>query len=88
MSRANNPHYNKNIALVNSLINIANKDFKGILCDQNLYIYEHGSNSFNQSLSNNAFLIEVGCDQNELSEAKATAKYLARIFAEQINGKK
>lgn len=88
MSKENNKHYSKNISLVNSLINISNKDFKGLLCNQNLFIYEHGSNSFNQSLSNNAFLIEVGCDRNELSEAKASAKYLARIFAEQLNGKK
>lgn len=87
MSKDNNPHYSKNIALVNSLINIANKDFKGLLCDKNILIYNHGINSFNQFASNNAFLIEVGCDQNDLSEAKATAKYLARIFAEQLNGK-
>lgn len=87
MSKDNNPHFSKNIGLVNSLVNIANKDFKGLLCNQNILLYSHGVNSFNQTASNNSFLIEVGCDQNDLSEAKATAKYLARIFAEQINGK-
>lgn len=88
MSQDNNPHYKDNISLVNSLVEISNKDFKGLLLDENIHIYHNGVNSFNQSMNKNAFLIEVGCDQNELSEAKATAKYLARIFAEQINGKK
>lgn len=87
MSKNNNPHYNKNITLVNSMINIANKDFKGLLCDKNIYLYNNGINSFNQIKSNNAFLVEVGSDKNDLSEAKATAKYLARIIAEQLNSK-
>lgn len=87
MSKDNNPHYSKNISLVNSLVNIANKDFKGLMCDKNILLYNHGNNSFNQIKSNNAFLVEVGSDKNDLSEAKASAKYLARIIAEQLNSK-
>jgi stage II sporulation protein P len=88
MSVANNPHADKNMALVKSLVNIANEDFKGLMCNENIDIYQHGNNSFNQSMSNNAFLLEVGCDKNSLDEAKGTAKYLARILAQQLNGKK
>ena len=81
MAKAN-PHYSKNISLVNSLIGISNKDFSG-LCN-GIYYYNVGTDYFNQSKSNNAFLIEIGCDKNSLTEAKATAKYLARIIAEQL----
>jgi len=88
MSVANNPHANKNMALVNSLVNITNADFKGLMCNEDIDIYQHGNNSFNQSMSNNAFLIEVGCDKNTLNEAKGTSKYIARILAQQLNGKK
>jgi stage II sporulation protein P len=33
-------------------------------------------------------LIEVGNNNNNIDQAKNTAKYLARIIAEQFNGKK
>lgn len=88
MSLANNPHSAKNMALVNSLVNIANTEFKGLMCSKNIDTYQHGNNSFNQSMSNNAFLLEVGCDKNSLDEAKGTAKYIARILAQQLNEKK
>ncbi len=87
MSVANNPHADKNMELVKTLVNIANEDFKGLMCNENIDIYQHGNNSFNQSMSNNAFLLEVGCDKNSLDEAKGTAKYIARILAQQLNGK-
>jgi stage II sporulation protein P len=78
-----NPHYDKNIALVNSIMNIANKDFPGI-CN-GIYYYDNGTNFFNQGKSNNAFLLEIGSDMNTMDEAKATGKYIARILAEKIN---
>lgn len=77
-----NPHYDKNISMVNSLIKISNKDFPG-LCS-GIYYYDYGMAFFNQNKSNNAFLLEIGCDKNDLTEAKATAKYLARIMAEEL----
>lgn len=78
-----NPHYDKNIALVNSIINVSNKDFPGI-CN-GIYYYNYGTNFFNQAKSNNAFLLEVGSDVNTIDEAKATGKYIARILAETLN---
>ncbi|MDP4143897.1 MAG: stage II sporulation protein P [Bacillota bacterium] len=81
-----NPHYDKNIALVNSLVGISQKYFPGLCSD--IYYYDYGTNYFNQAKSNNAFLVEVGSDCNDLTEAKATTKYLARVIAEYLNGKR
>ncbi|WP_066019999.1 MULTISPECIES: stage II sporulation protein P [Clostridium] len=81
-----NPHYDKNIAMVNGLVSICNKDFPGIF--NGIYYYDYGTNYFNQNKSNNAFLLEVGSDINTIDEAKATSKYLARIIAEYLNAKK
>ncbi|MDF2884173.1 MAG: stage sporulation protein [Clostridiaceae bacterium] len=80
-----NPHYEKNISDVNKLMNISNKLFPG-LCKGIYGQYNYGTRYFNQDKSNNAMLIEVGSDTNQLSEAQASAKYLARIIAEYING--
>lgn len=80
-----NPHYDKNISDVNKLMSISNKLFPG-LCKGLYGQYNYGTRYFNQDKSNNAMLIEVGSDTNQLSEAQACAKYLARIIAEYING--
>ena len=80
-----NPHFNKNIALVNSLIGISNNLFPGFSRDT--YYYNVGMNFFNQAKSNNAVLVEVGSNVNTTTEAKASAKYLARIIAEYLNKK-
>lgn len=80
-----NPHYSKNIALVNSLISISNNLFPGFCRDT--YYYNVGTDFFNQAKSNNAFLVEVGSNVNTTTEAKASAKYLARIIAEYLNKK-
>jgi stage II sporulation protein P len=46
--------------------------------------YNHGIRNFNQGMSNNAILIEVGSDINTTTEAQASMKYLARIIAQVI----
>lgn len=81
-----NPHYDKNIALVNSIVDTSNKDFPG-LCN-GIFYYNYGMNFFNQAKSNNAFLIEVGSDVNTMDEAKNTGKYIARVIAEVLNKNK
>ncbi|MFL0251198.1 stage II sporulation protein P [Clostridium neuense] len=83
-----NPHYSKNIALVNGLLSITNKYFPQLCIGSGIYPYDYGTNYFNQAKSNNAFLIEIGSQVNTLDEAKATQKYIARIIAEYLNGKK
>lgn len=81
----NNPHFDKNMIVVNKIQAISNKLYPG-LCKQ-VFIYPHGNNCFNQTKSNNAVLIEIGTDLTTVSECKNTTKYLARIIAQYLNGK-
>ena len=86
-----NPHFSKNMEAVNKLISISEKLFPGLLRSgaetKGVYYYNTGTRYFNQDKSNNAMLIEVGSNMNSPGEARATAKYLARIIAEYLNGK-
>ena len=48
-------------------------------------IYNNASNkSYSQDLSKNAYLMEVGSEQSNTEDAMNTAKYIARIIAEEI----
>jgi stage II sporulation protein P len=85
VTTTSSPRYKKNIAIVNKLMDISNKLFPGYC--RGIYTYAHGVNSFNQNKSDNAVLIEVGVNINTSDEAKASAKYIARIIGEYINGK-
>lgn len=78
-----NPHFNKNNNMANNIMNTSNKLFPGFC--KGIYYYNYGTRYFNQDKSNNAVLIEVGADINTTGEAKASAKYLARIIAECLN---
>lgn len=80
-----NPHYNKNIEVVNKLSDISSKLFPGF--QMRTFFYDNGTLFFNQGKSNNAVLVEVGSDLSTIDEAKASGKYLARIMAEYINKK-
>ena len=83
-----NPHYDKNMIIVNSLINTAKKIFPQLLMgDGGMYYYYNRADFFNQGLSNNAMLIEVGATSNTLDEAKGTSNYIARAIAEYLKGK-
>lgn len=75
-----NPHFDKNMALANKMIETSDKLFPGF-CRGVIY-YNYGTRYFNQDRSNNAVLIEVGADINTSDEAKSSAKYIARIIAE------
>lgn len=82
----NNPHASDNHKLINDLNERCRKLFPGL--SRGITSYRNGkSNSFNQDLSKNSILIEVGSEQNTPEEAKTSAKYIARIIAEKINGK-
>ncbi|MBZ9688187.1 stage II sporulation protein P [Clostridium estertheticum] len=82
-----NPKYAKQKKLIDSMIGISNKLFTGLLDPREIYTYEYGMGFYNQNRSDNAVLIEVGSNSNTIEEVKNTGKYLARIIAEQINGK-
>lgn len=86
----NNPNYQDSLKLATSLRDTADKLFPGLTIDakdNGFYIYNRGQSMFNQDLNKNSTLIEVGADCNTPQEAMNTAKYLARIIAEQLNRK-
>lgn len=82
----NNPHHGDNQALINELNEISRKLFPGL--SRGVICYNRGiCNAFNQDLSKNSLLIEVGSQANTPAEANTTARYIARIIAEKINRK-
>lgn len=82
----NNPHAKDNKALINSINDNARSLFPGL--SRGIICYNSGkNNAFNQDLSKNSFLLEVGSQVNTPKEAQTTAKYVARLIAEQINKK-
>ena len=83
-----NPRYAKQKKLVNSMIGISNKLFSGLLDSKEMYLYNRGIDFYSQDRSDNAVLIEVGDNNNTVEQVKNTGKYLSRIIAEQLNGKK
>ena len=82
-----NPRYAKQRKLIDSMIKTSNKLFPDLLRANEIFAYEWGIGYYNQNRSDNAVLLEVGADSNTIDEVKNTGKYLARIIAEQINGK-
>ena len=80
-----NPHFDANMKNVNSLIDISNRLFPGF--SKGVYYFNYGSLYFNQDDSENALLMEVGSYVNTTQESKNSAKYIARLIAEHLNGK-
>ena len=85
-------NYSKNKPLVDRMIATANKLYPGAMRQTNwgdyIWWYNHGSYHFNQDLSDNVVLIEMGTEMNTLDEAQNTAKIIGRLIAEELNGKK
>ena len=82
----NSRNYSSNIELDNKLIEIINRLFPSLLRSTNIFVYDSGINAFNLNLSNNIILLEEGSIANTATEAKLSAKYMARVIAEYING--
>gem|GEM_PF-3550200 len=72
----------KNIKVTNDLVAISNKLFPGFC--KKTFTYNGGSSYFNQDLSGNCVLIEIGANCNTLEEAQNSQKYIARIIAEYL----
>jgi len=83
-----NPRYAKQKKLIDSMIGISNKLYPDLIRGKSIYVYDYGLGYYNQDKSDNAVLIEVGANSNTVQEVKNTGKYLSRIIAEQLNGKK
>ncbi|MED3649193.1 stage II sporulation protein P [Heyndrickxia sporothermodurans] len=88
----NNPNYEKNAHLAKQLDNRLKKNYKGL---SRGVIKKEGAltnGKFNQDLSGNAFLIEVGGVDNTFDEMYRTTAALADVFseyywqAEKVNG--
>lgn len=80
-----NPHFDKNMALANKILQVSEKLYPGF--SKGVCYYNYGTRYFNQDKSNNAILMEVGADINTTNESKASMKYMARIIAEVLNKK-
>ncbi|WP_369705299.1 stage II sporulation protein P [Clostridium moutaii] len=78
-----NPHFDKNMELANQIVDLSNKLYPGFSRGINLD-YNYGTRYFNQGMSNNAILMEVGAQINTTDESKASMKYVARIIAQVI----
>ncbi len=79
----NNVNYSETKALINRM----NNDIKEFFPELYRGVLERNrasSNSYNQDLSKNSVLIEVGGDKNTFEEASNTAKYIARLIAEEV----
>ncbi len=77
--------FKANDKLEKELTAITNELYPGLL--RKTYTYNRGINSFNQDIFSNSILLEVGANINTSKEAMTSAKYVARIIAEYINGK-
>jgi stage II sporulation protein P len=80
-----NPHADTNLYAANKIIELGNKSYPNLF--KAIYPYNTGTLFFNQDLSNNAVLLEVGTNKNSVNEAKVTAKNLAKIIADYIKDK-
>lgn len=86
-----NPNKAKNLALAHDLVKISESLFPGLVRPGNSGdkgIYNFKSARFHQHKNPNILLIEVGAQTNTIEEVKSTGVYIARVFAEYINGKK
>lgn len=81
------PRYEAHMNNLNSIIGIANEIYPGLIMDKSIYFYKSGIIHYSQDLSDNAMLMEVGADTNELQEAKNSMKYMAVVFAKHLNSK-
>lgn len=81
----NSPNYESAKNLAENFTAKANELFPGMA--RSVYTYNRGSGAFNQDLSKNSLLIETGAQCNTIEESKGTAKYIARLVAEQLNRK-
>ena len=82
------PKYPQHINNINSIVDIANELYPGLYRDKGIIAYDHGGILFyNQDLSDNAILMEVGADTNNLQEAKNSMKCMSRVFAQYLNSK-
>ncbi|MDO5038754.1 stage II sporulation protein P [Clostridium sp.] len=76
--------FSSNEKMRKNLYNIANSLYPGLVTSET---WNRGINLLNQDILSNSILFEVGSNINTSKEAMTSAKYIARVIAEYINGK-
>jgi len=88
VTTTSDPRYKAHMENINTIFKIGKEKYPNLFREKNLHTNFNGERYYNQDLSDNALLLEVGATSNTLQEAKNSMKYVARIVAEMINGKK
>lgn len=83
------PRYAAHIENMNSIVNIANEMYPGLFRagERSMIEYSSGKACYSQDLSDNAILMEVGADTNNLQEAKNSMVYISKVLAAYLNSK-
>ncbi|MEG2017772.1 MAG: stage II sporulation protein P, partial [Clostridium sp.] len=82
-----NPRFAAQNQIIESMVSIANGMYPGLFRTKYLYTYEYGIVYYSQDLSDNAILLEVGANTNNLQEAKNSMVYMSRVIAQHLNSK-
>lgn len=80
-----NPRYAAQLNKIESIVGIANELYPQLFRKGYMYPYLSGINYYSQDLSDNAVLIEVGANSNNLQEAKNSMEYLSKVLAVYFN---
>ena len=78
----NSPNFANTHAMNQRLMENSKKLFPGLA--RTIRSANKGRSMYNQEVLNNTTLIEVGAEPNTPAEAQATAKYIARLIAEEV----
>ncbi|MGL4761287.1 MAG: stage II sporulation protein P [Sarcina sp.] len=81
----NSPNFANTHAMNQRLMENSKKLFPGLA--RSVRTANNGRSQYNQEVLNNTTLIEVGAEPNTPAEAQATAKYIARLIAEEVHYK-
>lgn len=79
----NSPNFNNTHAINERMLKNSNELFPGL--SRYIRTANRGKSQYNQEVLNNTTLIEIGAEPNTVVEAKATAKYVARLIAEEVH---
>lgn len=83
------PRYTIHRANMDMIIGLANDIYPGLFRDGERSSLEYGSGQvyYSQDLSDNAILMEVGAQTNNLQEAKNSMVYMSKVIAAYLNSK-
>ncbi len=82
-----NPRYPAQLEKIESIVGIAKELYPDLFRTKYIYPYLSGIAYYSQDLSDNAVLIEVGANSNNLQEAKNSMEYLSKVLATYLNSK-